>query len=342
MKKTIMIICLLQFIGCANSIKINEIEYILKEGTDYHVLDNNTYLFPSLNNKSTIFNQPVTLDSDYEHVINSEGQIIDGKLGDIFEGSNNQASFIIPIGTVFKFREEFNEYVFELNADVGSIKCEYIEYNINQYINIDSKLNFHSNVKDDVEFYKDNKKIIFLRNDSTPWLIDEEFDYDYFSEDYRNEIEADILKNINMVQISDLEKWFESPDRPGLHNFRGKSYEVEIDTTETKVELEEITNEKIFDDCFRNIRMNRPYKDTYENILSIPLKIKHFDKMKSGILELIVPVNEVNNIQRIINENKKLHIVLRLGIFSDFSVTGSGILYFSYDIEQKNLLLRNY
>lgn len=342
MKKLTLILSIVLLAGCTKSIDIDGKKILIKPGSKYRQDDNQYYFYPNKNAVYSIFGLNAKLDSEFEHSINNAGIITKGKLAEEFIGKNSKAEFTVPSGTEFEYREKHKDYDFLINDNTGKIKNEIIEYDISEYLVINDKLNFAAKVKERVEFYKDGEIIIFLKNDITPWNDNKDFDYYYFSKEYRDKLEYDILTNINTVSINKFQTWLEPKGGPGMHNFAGQSYELVIDTKKVDLKVNKLVDDSLVKKCFRYIRVGRPDISSYGDILEIPLDISQFDKKRVGLLELIIPLNEVDNIEEIIRNKEKLHLVFRMGLFNDFDVKGFGIVYFSYNIQQRSELLNRY
>ena len=270
------------------------------------------------------------------------GRIVSGKLANKFEGQNTKASFIIPSETEFSYDVNNDDYMFKLDDSIGSVKTTDIEYNINWFLRINKDHSFVANVKDFVSFKKNNQSIIFIRNDSPVWINNEQFDYNFYSKRYRDKIEYDILAQKNLITIQDLEIQFEPHVGPGMQQYRGTTFYLTINTKQTKISLEKIIDTNDIIRCFNVMKVGRPYISSYEYKLIIPLSINQFGEYKEGKIELIVPVDEVNNIEKIIKEERNLYLLFRMGIFSDFNLFGYGITYFSYDDLQVETLFNDF
>jgi len=292
---------------------------------------------------SYLFDEEVRINQNLNYELDENGKLLRGILAEDFILENTKAKFVIPEGIEVEFDDDAKSYVFLLEEEIVTVISKHVSYGVHGYLMFNENNIFAGRVAKDTYFEKNGQDIIFLVNDLPVWTDDEDFNYDYYSKKYRDEIEYDILKDHKIIGIDDLGMQFAAHDGYGVQVYRGESFLVYIETADVELEMTEIENEQDIIKSFNSMNVGRPYITSYKNKLIISLKVPQPDDTeKDGLLEMITTNDEYENLKDIIYNKRGLYLLFRMGMFDDFSTSGYGILYFSYDQSQYDAILSTF
>ncbi len=293
----------------------------------------NTYLFDKI----------VNIDIDQVYEMDENGKLLSGYLAAPFVYNNTKAQFTIPEQIQVKFDEGLESYIFLLNENQAEVESLHVTYEVHGYLLFDKEKMFTGLVAEDTYFTFESREIIFLVNDNPRWSDSEPFDYNYYSKSYRDKIEYDILKDKTFIGRNDLNRQFAAHDGYGMQIYGGESFLVYFSPEECQFKIEDIEDENDIIKNFKSMNVGRPFLSSYQKKIIVPLEIFQPDnEQKPGYLELITTHDQYINMKDIIENKKASYLVFRMGKFNDFSSTGHGILYFSYDKEQYDALMRSF
>ncbi len=293
--------------------------------------------------EASLFNKEVKIFKDQMYEINKEGQLLNGFLAEPFVCENTKAKFTIPKNIQVIYDEELGVYVFKLDERLADVESEHVSYKVHGYILFNEKGDFTGRVAEDVHFYYEGREIIFLINDNPEWSDTEEFNYSYYSKNYRDKIEHDIIAGKDFLRKKDLEMQFAAHDGYGMQIYRGENFLVYFQKEENNFKIEDIHDENDIIKNFKAMNVGRPFISSYKKKLVIPLDVLQPDESKkSGYIELIMTNDTYENMKAITENKKEAYLVFRMGMFDDFSTSGFGILYFSYDQEQYENIINTF
>ncbi len=125
--------------------------------------------------------------------------------------------------------------------------------------------------------------------------------------------------------------------------YRGEGFLLHLDAAEVDLSIENISDEEDIIRNFKGMKVGRPFISSYRHQLKVPLLVQQPDETdKEGYIELIMTNDEYENVKRIISEELPVYLMFRMAMFNDFSSTGYGILYFSFDEEQYETILSSF
>ena len=291
--------------------------------------------------KTYLFDNIVNIDQDQVYVIDENGKLMSGYLAAPFVCNNSKAQFSIPEQIQVKYDEGLDSYVFLLDEYHAEVEADHVSYEVHGYLLFDKEKMFTGLVAEDTFFSHENREIIFLVNDNPRWSDSEPFDYNYYSKSYRDKIEYDILYGKKFIGKNDLNRQFAAHDGYGMQMYGGESFLVYFSPEECQFKIEDIQDENDIIKNFKSMNVGRPFLSSYQKKIIVPLEIYQPDnEQKPGYLELITTHDQYINMKDIIENKKASYLVFRMGKFNDFSSSGHGILYFSYDKEQYDALMR--
>lgn len=342
MKVLISFLCIIFLTSCGNNITVGN-QYF-KSVSNQKIITieetGNRLIYPSKKSKTYLFDFPVVLDQNYEHTIDKNGIILKGKIAEAFSTGNQFAKFTIPPESEFEYIDKSKSYLFKLSSDqVVKVVSPEINYNVREFIVFTEDVSFTGYSDTEYSFTHEGQEIVFIKNDNPVWDSVKGLDYHFYSTEYRDEIERDILKDQTFYSSNILKEQFANHEGYGMQSYFGSWFFIKFDTGITDIKIEPLPDyEEVFMN-FKSMKLGRTEESSYENKLIISIKVNQENKPKEGTLHLIIPSDELNNIQRIISLNEQLFLVFRMGRFNDFDVSGSGIVYYSYDSKQLNKLL---
>jgi len=323
--------------SCNNGVKIGD-QYFKSSPKHKIITDKETghfKIFPGTKSIAFVFNLPIKLDSNYEHIIDKNGIILKGKTAGLFTAKNRFAEFSIPPEIEFEYIDKAKSYVFKIPENKrAKVVSSDITYNIREFLMFNEGITFTGNSDTEYSFYHDGKEIIFIKNDNPVWDSSKGLDYHFYSSEYRDEIERDIIKNETFHSPDVFKEQFANHEGYGMQSYMGSWFFIKFDTNTTSMRLVSLSTPEEVVMNFKSMKVSRTDVSSYENKLVIDIKVNQDNQLKDGTLHLIVPSDELNNIRRILNAKETMYLVFRMGRFSDFTVSGSGIIYYSYDKKQ--------
>lgn len=343
MKILFILLTVICFTSCGSNITIGN-QY-LRSVPNKKIVTNeetgNTLLYPAIKSKAFLFDFPVVLDQNYEHTIDKNGMILKGKTIKEFSTGNRFAKFIIPPNSEFEYIDKTKSYLFKLSSDqVAKVVNPEITYNIREFLVFNTDVTFTGYSDTEYSFIHDGKEIVFIKNDNPVWDSVKGLDYHFYSTEYRDEIERDILKDQTFYSSDVFKEQFANHEGYGMQSYWGSWFFIKFDTNITNIGIVPLPDYQEVFLNFKSMKIGRTEESSFENKLIINIKVNQDKQLKDGTLHLIIPSDELNNIQRILSTKEHLYLVFRMGRFNDFDVSGSGIIYYSYDSKQLTKLLK--
>ncbi len=344
MKKhdALLLCAVLVLAGCGKRITVGDtvIKTAPNTEVEYDEASGITRFHPAKNARLPLFGILATLDPEYRHGVDPAGMVLDGKLAEDFLAENAHARFVIPAGTVFSYNKDGKSYVFALDGErKATVTGGDITYRVREFLMFNEERSFTGLCDAEYSFTHDGREIIFIKNDNPVWRATEGLDYEFYSKEFRDKIERDILKESKFLHERALATQFSNHGGYGVQTYFGAWFFVEFHSVAESMDIVPITDEEDVTRNFKAMKLGRQNVSSFENTLRVRFKVSQDDGYRDGTLELIIPSDEVANLRRILEKNETLYLVFRMARFSDFDASGYGIVYYSYTGQQLKELM---
>ena len=317
-------------ISCSEKLEFRNAVYHARRGTEVERSpEGMTSFYPVQGTLGRLFDVEVPFDPEYLLTVDRDGTVLEARTAGPAVIKNGKAEMILPAGTELTFLEDYGSYYCVLGEGLtGRVRTDLVEYPIHENAFFNGSGDIRALVGSLTAFQREGQEILFLKNDSPIWSDSADFDYRFYSRDYRNEMEKGLLEQMDLTTLEDLSELFSSPDGAGVRNYNGQGFFTVIRSGETDLNLDMIADDGMIGEAFAAMSLERPFPSSYRMALTIRLDVRQGESTAPGVIVLIVPDEEEAELADLLWDKKDLYLAYRMASFSDFSALGLGILYF--------------
>jgi len=340
MKKIVpFLIIALILTSCSKKLELENISYPLRKGTKVTENGGIFLFYPEENFEITIQGFPARLDGQYQHKADPSGNIVKGQLSEEFTAETPFASFTIPAGTQFQRSPEGSDYFFLLKENTGALRKGDQQASIYEYLVITETLDFATVVFDSLSFVQDGEQVIYRKDDKVVCSSETGFNIKYFTQSYRDQMEINLLKEMDPLLLSDLERQFAPHEDMPTQVYYGSGFLLHLIGGEYQAGIRPVKDDAEVLTVIGEVTAEEAKVEDYSFTMEIPMSIEVEGKKENAQLDLLIVNSELEDLQRIIEAEEDLYLLFRMGKFEDSTRRGSGMLYYCYSQDQLDTLL---